>query len=136
MGFTDLFSSDFKKAIPALAQENNWKVTEIADDRAVLEFATAGGRTQTLYILKYPATLEFSVPSAAIYNSVDEIADHLATQLLKRNNALQIGFWALEEIQGKWVFSVMYNEELSRLHAEKFGNVVSALVADCDTFER
>ena len=135
MGFLDLFSSDFKKAIPALAKENDWKLKDISDDRAVLEFETAGGRVQTLYIIKFANTLEFSVPSAAVFNSVDDIPDHLATRLLQRNNELKVGFWALEEIQGKWVFSVMHNEELNRLHSENFGKIVSTLVLECDAFE-
>jgi hypothetical protein len=136
LDFFNLLSSDFKKAVPAMAKENGWTVSEVNADRAILEFQTGKGRTQTLYILKYPDTLEFSVPSAAAYNSLDEIPDGLATSMLKRNDELQTGFWALEEIGQQWVFSVMRNEELDRLHVENFGKIVEALVEECDRFER
>ncbi len=136
MGFLDFLSSDFKKAIPAMAKDNGWTVAEVGDERAVLQFATASGRTQTLYVIKYPNTLEFSVPSEAVYNSLDEIPDGLPSRLLKRNGALQTGFWALEEIDGKWVFSTMYCETLGNLHAEMFGRIVDGLVDECDRFDK
>lgn len=134
--FFNLLSSDFKKAVPAMAKENGWTVSEVGDSRAVLEFQTGKGRMQALYILKYPETLEFSVPSAAIYNSLDDIPDGLGTALLKRNNELQTGFWALEQIGDQWVFSVMRNEAMDNLHVENFGKIVEALVTECDRFER
>ena len=135
LDFMNLLSADFKKAVPALAKENGWTVAQVDDSMATLEFKTDKGESETVYVVKYPGTLEFSVPSSAAYASLDEIPDGLAAALLKRNDDLATGFWALEQIQDKWVFSVMRNEELARLHSENFGAIVNALVTEADRFE-
>jgi hypothetical protein len=134
MGFLDLFSSDFKKAVPAMAKENGWKVADVNDDRAVLQFEASAGRIQTLYILKYPHTLEFSAPSQAVFSTLDEVPDGLAARFLQRNTELRQGFWALEEIDNHWVFSMMYNEALARLHVNNFGQIARDLLSECDRF--
>jgi hypothetical protein len=78
--------------------------------------------------------LEFSVPSALSFDE-DDIPHMLSTLLLKRNVERKIGFWCLEKISEKFVFECMHNAEMQLIDSEYFGNVVRALINECDEFE-
>ncbi len=93
------------------------------------------GRVQTLYILRYETTLEFSVPSEATFEDEDRIPHWLSTILLRRNAQNKIGFWCIEEIGKKQVYSYMHNAEMSLINQEYFARVILALIRECDNFE-
>ena len=132
----ELFSqSNFQRTIRDYCSEFEWKITDINDHRAILKFDTDTGRTQTLYIIKYESTLEFSVPSELKFDETDDIPHYLSTVLLKRSSGRKIGFWCLEEIGEKQVYSHMHNAEIELIDVDYFGKVVRALVNECDHLE-
>ncbi len=128
------FVSDFKANITRDAQDNEWTLAEISDDRAVLKLEGESGREQTVYILKYPHTVEFSVPSELSFRT-DRNLGEASTYLLQHNSDLRIGFWCLEKIEGRWTFEIMHNEPLDQLEGDYFGDIVESLVKECDDFE-
>jgi hypothetical protein len=130
-----LSGASFQAMIQSYAAQQGWPLADINDHRAILQFKMPSGRAQTLYILKYENTLEFSVPSAAGFPSQDSIPHMLSTLLLQKNTKNRFGFWCIEEIGGKQVYSYMHNAELQLLTAEYFGRVVAVLVNECDAFE-
>lgn len=134
--FSSFFSGgNFQSTITKFCGEHGWKIAEIDDRHAVLRFSMESGRHQTLYIIRYESTLEFSVPSNAAFDSEDSLPHELSTLLCKRNAQKKIGFWCIEEIQGKLVYSYMHNVELKLMDSEFFGRVVRACVKECDDFE-
>lgn len=134
--FSNLFSSaNFVPTIQKYCNANNWNLSEIDSKKAILKFSMQSGRTQTCYIIRYDNTLEFSVPSMAAFDSEEKVPHLFSTLLLKRNASRKYGFWCIEMIGGKHVFSAMHNAELSLMDAEYFRKVVSALVSECDDFE-
>ncbi|HNT55509.1 MAG TPA: hypothetical protein PKG95_12390 [Anaerolineaceae bacterium] len=128
-------STDFKGLIEKYCGQKSWKIHEIDDRHAILQFNMESGRVQTLYIIRYDSTLEFSVPSMAAFDSEDKIPHFLSTILLKKSAAQKIGFWTIEEIGGKHVYSIMQNVEMQSMNVDYFGNIVHALVQQCDEFE-
>ena len=134
--FASLFSSlNFTNTIQKYANQNGWKIAELDNKHARLGFNMESGRTQTVYIIRYESTLEFSVPSAIKFDSTDDVPHYLSTLLLKRNTEKKIGFWCLEEIRGNQIYSFMHNAELELINSDYFGKVIRALINECDDFE-
>ncbi len=135
-GFADLFTSmNFKGTVQKYCAQQGWKIADIDDKHAVLRFTMNSGRNQTLYIIRYDSTLEFSVPSLAAFDSEDQIPHYLSTILLKRSSQRKIGFWCIEQIGGKQVYSCMHNAEMKLIDADYFAQIVRVLVNECDDFE-
>lgn len=135
-GFANLFSGvNFKGTVQKYCQQVGWKIAEIDDKHAILKFSMDSGRNQSLWIIRYESTLEFSVPSFAHFDSEDNIPDTLSTILLRRNAQNKIGFWCLENVGGKFVFSCMHNAELELINVDYFARVVRGLIGECDMFE-
>ena len=135
--FSSLFSGvNFQNTIKRYCDQVGWKIYDSNNSRVVLRFTMESGRTQTLYIIRYESTLEFSVPSMAQFDSVDNIPHYLSTLLLKRSSERKYGFWCIEEIGGKQVFSHMHNAEIELIDVNYFAKLVRALINECDDFEK
>ncbi len=136
MGFEALFSGvNFADTIKKYCAANGWKIADLNNERAILRFSMSSGRNQTLYIIRYDSTLEFSVSSMAAFDSEDDIPHFLSTLLLKRSAEKKIGFWCIEKIGGKHVYSCMHNAEMQLIDSNYFAKVVRALINECDDFE-
>ena len=132
----DLFSGfNFKQTIQRYCDDRSWRIANITDKIASLQFTMKSGRDQTLFIMRYETTLEFSVPSMAKFNSDDDIPHFLSTLLLKRSSQRKIGFWCIEDLGDKLVYSCMHNAEMKLINSEYFASVVRALIVECDEFE-
>lgn len=127
--------SGFEATILELAGANGWVVHDLNAKRAVIKFDLASGRTQTLYVIDLGEVVELSVPSVMVYDTVDEVPHDLAVTCLRRSAKTKVGFWCLEQIEGKQAFSFMWNLQLRQLDAVTFGDVVRALVVGCDELE-
>jgi len=127
--------SGFEARIRALVAANGWVVHDLNPKRAVIKFDVVSGRTQTLYAIDLGAVVELSVPSILVYDTTDDVPDDLAVTCLRRSAKTKVGFWCLEQIEGKQVFSFMWNIPHRLLDAETFGEVVRALVVGCDELE-
>lgn len=133
---TNLFSAaNFRTTIRNYCNQIGWKIAEIDDKHATLLFDMNSGRTQKLYIIRYGEVLEFSVPSLLQADDDDEIPHPLSTLLLKRNAQMSIGFWAIEEINQKFTFSIMHNAPLELINVKFFEAVVNSLISECDELE-
>ncbi len=132
----DLFSSStFSSTIRSYCREIGWNINDINDKRAILRFDMDSGSTQTLFILRYDTTLEFSCPSGVKFNDLDDIPHILSTWLLCANSSYKIGFWCIENISNRKVFSVMHNAEISLIDVTYFAKVVIQLINECEKFE-
>jgi len=136
MRFNALFSgANFAKTIKTYCAANSWNIAKLNSNQAILRFGMDSGRDQTLYITRYETTLEFSVPSIAIFDSEDSIPHYLSTLLLRRSSEKKIGFWCIEHLGGKYVYSCMHNAEMQLIDNDYFTKVVIALISECDDFE-
>jgi len=125
----------FEDRIQMLVAANGWVVHDLNAKRAVIKFDVASGRTQTLYAIDLGAVVELSVPSVLVFDSVDDVPPDFAVTCLRRSARTKVGFWCLEQIEGKQAFSFMWNLPFRQLDAETFGEVVRALVVGCDELE-
>ncbi len=133
----DLFSgSNFRGTIQKYCNHLGWSINNINDRRAVLKFNANSGNTQTLFIISYQSTLEFSVPSGLKYSSIEDVPGWLSTLLLCKNSEYKVGFWCVEEIEGRKTYSIMHNAEMSLINVDYFNRVISRLVAECDDLEQ
>lgn len=133
----DLFSSNnFQSTIIGYCNQIGWRITEINSNKAVINFNMESGSTQTVFILRYDTTLEISCPSGLKFDSFDYIPHKLSSYLLKDNSKYKVGFWCIEEITGRQVFSIMHNAEISLMDVSYFVGIVKTLIRKCDDFEQ
>lgn len=133
----DLFSSNnFQSTILKYCGQAGWKISDINSSRAILQFDVDLESTQTVFILRYDTTLEFSCPSGLKFDDFDDIPHQLSSYLLGENSKYKIGFWCIEEISGRQVFSIMHNAEISLIDVNYFVSIVRVLINKCDEFEQ
>ena len=133
----DLFSSsNFGSTIRRYCNQLGWRINELNDRRAILKFGANSGNTQTLFIIRFENTLEFSVPSGVNFYNRDDVPGWMSTMLMCKNAEYKIGFWCIENIEGRQTFSIMHNAEMSLINVDYFKKVVLKLVNDCDEFEQ
>jgi hypothetical protein len=136
MSMASLFSGvNFSSTIKKYCATQGWKIADLNSERAILRFAMESGRDQTLFIIRYESTLEFSVPSMAAFESEENMPHFLSTLLMKRSSEKKIGFWCIERIGDKSVYSYMHNAEMQLIDSDYFAKVVRALITECDDFE-
>jgi hypothetical protein len=136
MSMASLFSGvNFANTIKKYCAAQGWKIADLNSDRAILRFGMESGRDQTLFIIRYESTLEFSVPSMAAFESEENMPHFLSTLLMKRSSEKKIGFWCIERIGDKSVYSYMHNAEMQLIDSDYFAKVVRALITECDDFE-
>ncbi|HEX7557432.1 MAG TPA: hypothetical protein VF338_12460 [Leptolinea sp.] len=128
-------SSDFKVFILKMCAFHNWKVQQADNEHAVLEFAAGNERSQTLFIFGFDNEMEFSIPSFAAFDSMENVPHYISTSLLQINAKTKIGFWCLEQIGDKLVYTYMQNASISNLTEELFKEIVVAIIQRVDEFE-
>ena len=131
----DEATEGFEGRVLGWATANGWVLNDLNPKRAVLKFDLPSGRTQTLYVIDLGPVVELSVPSILVFDSIEEVPRDLAVTCLRRNTKNTVGFWCLEQIEGKQAFSFMWNMPHHLLDAETFSQVVRALVVGCDELE-
>jgi hypothetical protein len=133
----DIFSSfKFRSTVESYCQNLDWNIYKIDNKTAVIKFNMESGSTQTVFIIKYDLTIEFSCPSGLKFEDVDDIPHRLSTLLLQKNAEYKLGFWGIEDIGDQQVFSIIHNAEMSLIDLDYFRRVVIQLVQECDEFER
>ncbi len=125
----------FQESILAYCAAQEWQVSEVDGNHAVVNVTLPSGRQQTLYAIRYGETLEFSAPSAAGFDREEQIPHFLSTLLLEINARNRLGFWCIERIEEKLVYSCMYNLEARLLDQNIFGQIARALTGQCARFE-
>ena len=132
----DSFSgSYFQQTIRNYCSDLGWRIRDIDNRMATLRFDMESGRVYTLFIIRYESTLEFTVSSALRFDTADEVPGFLSTLLLKRSAEKKTGFWCIEELGDKQVFSCMHNAEMQLIDVDYFAAVVRSLIRECDVVE-
>ncbi len=111
------------------------KIAKLNDKQAMLKFSMDSGIEQILYITKYDSILKFSVPSAAVFDSLEKVPHIISSILLTKNAEYKLGEWCVEQIQGKSVYSIIHNVDMNFVDSDYFVNLVSCLVSECDKFD-
>lgn len=133
----DLFSSsNFQSIIKKYCTHIGWRIEEIDSNGAILQFNMNSGSTQTIFIIRHDTTLEFSCPSGLKFDDFNEIPHAFSSHLLIENCKYKFGFWCIEEINDKKVFSIMHNAEISLMNVNYFIKIIDNLVKKCDEFEQ
>ncbi len=133
----DIFSSyNFRTTIQNYCRQLGWNIADINNSRVIIKFEMDSGSSQTVFIIKYENTLEFSCPSGIKFNNMEDIPHVLSSILLQKNSEYKLGFWCIEKIGEKLVFSVMHNSELTLIDVNYFSKIVARLVSECDDFEQ
>ena len=125
----------FSAFINRMCAASNWAVRELDDEHAIIEFTLDQTRSQTLFIFSFGDELEFSVPSFAAFDSLEDVPHFISSTLLQVNAKTKIGFWCLEQIGNKMVFSYMHNAQMDLVDEKQFIDIVMTLVQRVDEFE-
>lgn len=125
----------FKRAIKTYCEEHNLELAEIDEDYGEVVFMIPVDRRKRLRLARYDSTVEFSLPGFTSSDSEDELPGILSTHLLLRNARKKVGFWCIDKIKNKFVYSFMHNAELKLLDSQHFFNIVSGLTAESEALE-
>ncbi len=126
----------FRAIIQSFCKQIGWVINDLSDRRAIIRFSMPSGKVQNIFIIRHNTTLEFSVTSGVKFNSQNEIPGWLSTLLLCQNTDYRIGFWCIEDIDGKKTCSLMHNTEFRLIDFAYFKKIVIHLVDECDKFEQ
>ncbi len=126
---------DFMAFINRMCDAHNWKVREVDDEHAVIEFILEKTRSQTLFVFSFEEEVEFSVPSFAAFESMDKVPHLISSSLLQINAKTKIGFWCMEHIGDKLVYTYMHNANITQLDEKNFSEIVTTLIQRVDEFE-
>lgn len=127
--------SQFKKMVQLYCRLHKWVISDISDEWAALKFRLKSGRVQLCMIRKFGSTIEFAVPSALMLDESDTLPHELSTVLLLKNSRKTVGFWCIESMGSKRIYTVMHNEDMQLLNEDTFRRIVVALIRECDEFE-
>lgn len=126
---------NFTSFIARMCAPNNWAVKEVDNEHAVIEFTLDQARAQTLFIFSFDDDLEFSVPSFAAFDSIELVPHIISSSLLQINAKTKIGFWCLEQIGSKQVYTFMHNANRLQTDEALFVDIVMTLIQRVDEFE-
>jgi hypothetical protein len=131
-------TKEFSLTIQNYCNKLEWKISDIDENHAILQFDMESGSVQTLYIFRHRNILEFCCPSCIRFTIEKYSIYHhyISTFLLKENNKYTLGFWCIQEIAGCHVFSIMHNAAIILIDINYFSNVVAWLVEECEQFEQ
>lgn len=135
MPITSGSKESFSTFINRMCAVNNWAVREVDDEHSVIEFTLDQTRSQTLFIFSFDDDIEFSVPSFAAFDSLEAVPHFISSTLLQVNAKTKIGFWCLEQIGDKMVYSYMHNAHMELLDEKQFVDIVMTLIQRVDEFE-
>jgi len=131
----------FREVIKEYAEENDWKISDIDKEQAILEFETDAGGQYNLYLEYNDASLVFSLPSSIVFEREGDVPDDVSTELLKRNADLDVGFWALEELEDGWGYVLYYDQKLPNkdldldLGREAFAEIIEDMMDEVEEFD-
>jgi 8-oxo-dGTP pyrophosphatase MutT (NUDIX family) len=125
----------FKRAVKTYCEEHNLELADIDDDYGEVLFVIPVDRRKRLRLARYDSTIEFSLPGFAAFDTEEELHNILSTQLLMRNARKKVGFWCIDKIKEKSVYSFMHNAELKLLDSQHFFDIVSGLAAESEALE-
>lgn len=134
----DIFTIEsFIVTIQNYCNQLGWKIHDIDDEHAILQFDMESGSIRILYIFLHRNALEFFCPSFIRFPIGKDTLNHhwISTFLLKENTKYVWGFWCIKEIAGCNIFSIMHNAEISLINIIYFSKIVSWLVEECEQFE-
>jgi hypothetical protein len=131
----DVLPSDFMNFITRMCGVHQWKITESDNEHAVIQFAVNETRSQTLFVFGFDNSLEFSAPSFAAFDSFENVPHLISTTLLQINAKTKIGFWCLEQIGDRFVYTFMHNATMAHVSEETFGDIVTSVIQRVDEFE-
>lgn len=127
--------ANFRQMIQRWCSQQGWNITEMNEDQAILQLRVPAGRTQRVFIRKEDNSLEFFVPSAFQFTSIDAVPHYISSLLLKRNSEKNIGLWSIEKIDNQQSYAYRYRVELEDIDSSHFASVVRALIDECDELE-
>jgi 8-oxo-dGTP pyrophosphatase MutT (NUDIX family) len=125
----------FKRAVKTYCEEHHLELTDIDEDHGELVFALPADGKKRLYLTRYDSTVEFSLPGYTTFDSAEELPGVFSTSLLLRNARKKVGFWCIDKLKEKFVYSFMHNAELKLLDGRHFFNIVSGLIAESEAIE-
>jgi len=127
--------SEFSTFITRMCGAHQWKITESDEEHACIQFAVNETRSQTLFVFYFDNSLEFSVPSFAAFDSLENVPHLISSTLLQINAKTKLGFWCLEQIGERIVYTYMHNASMENVTEYIFGEIVTSLIQRVEEFE-
>lgn len=123
----------FKQAIKTYCEEDRLHLLEVNEDYAELEYRMDGRNSTNIHVTRRGSTIKFSVFNPTAFDE-DSPADAFSTILLRLNSQSKVGFWCVERIKNKVIYSFANSVELKLLNSCSFVENIVGLIKECDRF--
>jgi 8-oxo-dGTP pyrophosphatase MutT (NUDIX family) len=123
----------FKYAIKTFCDENQLELLEGDEDHAEIVYRTKAKDSRHVHVTRRDSTIKLYV-SGSLVESEDPV-NTFATMLLRLNSQNKTGFWCMEQVKDKAVYSLTSSVPLKLLDSYHFAEIIEGLIAECDALD-
>lgn len=123
----------FKYAIRTFCDENQMNLLEGDENQVEVIYGAEAKDGRRIHITRRDSTIKLSV-SSSLAESEDPASD-IATILLRLNSQNKIGFWGMEQVKDKVIYSLASSAQLKLLDSRQFAEIIDGLIKECDALD-
>jgi 8-oxo-dGTP pyrophosphatase MutT (NUDIX family) len=123
----------FKHAIKSYCDESPLNLLQVDEDYAELEYRMANGDDRHIHITRCGSIIKLSIYSPIIKS--EGSADSFSSLLLRLNSQNEIGFWCIEQVKDKALYSLTNSVQLKLSDSRHFVEIIAGLIGECDAIE-
>lgn len=120
----------FAGFISDLCTQNGWKLSEVDDELAMLEFDVGADGCQTVLLIPDELGLIILAPSGPTFDNEDDIPDELSFSLLVRNAKSRYTHWMIIETEDQYLYACASNLDRSNIDALSLKTGVELVVQE------
>lgn len=126
----------FKHAVEYFIRETEIISPKISKKKAHLIYPLSSLKSKTVLLKRNKTNIEFLVPSRFSFESLEQVPDQLAKQILLQNSKNKMGSWALKKNGQKYVLYRVRSEKLKALNTIEFLSILKNLCSSCNAFDK
>jgi len=132
---------DFVDFISSKANQSGWKITKVISESLVMLTFDADHGKENVYIkpcgkdANGNTVLEFSSSGIPLADDIS-VNETIGLELLRRNGAMLSGYWGIESVSGKEVFSVFASQIAQTMDKDEFEAAVRGILNEIARFHK
>lgn len=126
----------FKYSIANFCLENKLNYSKIGKKKAIINYSISKEEVMKINIQRNKNQVEFIVPSAISFDSLELVPDGLAKKVLFANADHLPGSWAIQENNEQFNLFLTHIENLKALNSELFLDTIKKLSHSCYNFQK
>lgn len=126
----------FKYSIANFCEDNNLSYSKIGKKKALINYPISEKELIKIKIQRSKNQVEFIVPSAISFDSLELVPDGLAKKVLFANADRFVGSWAIQKNNEQFNLFLTHIENLKALNSQLFLDTIQKLSHSCYKFQQ